>query len=544
MIRKKKIALLSAAALLGAFSVGTIAMANNGDPIGIFTETNEDAVVWKHYAAVAPTFTSYGSKEFWASCSNPGTHVFTKPSKGSIEEGDDFSKTAYFSELTETDDRYVAKLIPSVSFDTRGGVAIATQEVAYDTEVSSLPTTTRAGDDYYESYEFGDWYSEGTPLASDAKIQSNLNLKAGWKYGTAKKTYVSDVWNSEGFTAGSGVTIKTASSASGFDKTDDEGIMFSPSSSEAGVMTAPAINFSELLETKRAIYMEVGCYNSNNKLSVTASETKQITSNGGDQQDVKYLTRVLLRFIKSADGKVHMLFTDTTLENPLNYDGRTNRTGDLTLTDEQANGTNGLIFSATQTGNTRLHWLGRPYYINGQEKLLDVTQKTKLTVTGGALKNKSEVSGDVPWNNWYEYMGNTNEFVGIRGTNASGGSVLSFDAFDFNTRFENGQGVKFNIGAWNGGEEIYFNGNSLGANGAKPANVETHTADSVEKTWHNWEITVDSIGLHVYNKNEDKTYDFALSDAQLSGEDNLSLTLAKISNDRFFLLSNLYTFHM
>ena len=30
---------------------------------------------WNHYSEVAPTYTSHGSKEFWACCSHPGEAV-------------------------------------------------------------------------------------------------------------------------------------------------------------------------------------------------------------------------------------------------------------------------------------------------------------------------------------------------------------------------------------------------------------------------------------------------------------------------------------
>lgn len=87
--------------------------------------------------------------------------------------------------------------------------------------------------------------------------------------------------------------------------------------------------------------------------------------------------------------------------------------------------------------------------------------------------------------------------IGMRGNNASGGSTLFFGAFDFSTLFTSGKGVKFPIGAWNGGEAIYFNGTSCGINGAKPETYADHTYDSIDKTWRNWGIIVDSIGLHV-----------------------------------------------
>ena len=62
--------------------------------------------VWYHYAAVAPTETTHGSKEFWASSADGcTTHTFTNPGVTCVEH--DFSENVYFASLTCDDDRYV-----------------------------------------------------------------------------------------------------------------------------------------------------------------------------------------------------------------------------------------------------------------------------------------------------------------------------------------------------------------------------------------------------------------------------------------------------
>ncbi len=540
MASKKKLTLLSVTGLLSVLAVGVAASVGSGKIIGAI---GEDGTVWKHYAAVEATYTTHGSKEFWASCSDLGTHVFTAPTSGTIEEGGNFADTIYFTALEETDDRYIAKKVPSVTFDARGGVAVDTQEIAYGTAASELPTTTREADAYYESYEFGGWYKDGTALADTDTITESVDLKAGWKYGESKKVYIND-WKETDFTKGDGVTIKKVSDASGFAKTDDEGIMFSPSGSLEGTMTAPAINFNEILETTRAIYMYVGGYNSYNILNVTVSADTNISSNSGEQ-DVKYLTRTLLRFTKEADGKVHMHYSDTTAEKPIYYsNGYKSYAYDATLTDNQANGTEGLTFTAKQKGATRLYWLGRPYYINGEERYLDVSQKTGYTITNADSKNKTDAaSGIAPWGAWVEWVGSLNEYMGFLGNNPSAGAVLTLDNINFSTLFAENKGVKFTIGAWNGGEHVYFGGIDLGVNAAKPNDPSTHTVDSIEKTWHNWEVSIDDIGAHIYNKNEDKTYNVTLTANQIAGTEGVNMTLANVSNGRFFLLSNLSTYH-
>ncbi len=542
MIKKKKLALLSVAGILSAVAIGvTVTGSVNPNFIPTF---GEDATVWKHYAAVEATETTHGSKEFWASCTpdasgNYGTHVFVAPTTGTIVEGGDIKTTAYWGDIVEGDDRYVGPVDSTITFDARGGVAVTEGKYSYGTEASALPTTTREADDYYDSYEFCGWYKDG--VAYD-KVEGSATLKAKWKYGEAKKTYICS-WGESDFTKGGDVTVKSVSSAAGFDKTDDDGIMFSPSNDDTGTMTAPTINFNEILETHRAVYMSVGGYNSYNKLNVTTSAELTLASNG-TEQDVKYLTRMLLRFTKEADGKVHMHYSDTTVEKPNYYSGGYKSYAyDTTLTDNQANGKEGLVFTAAQKGATRLYWLGRPYYINGEEQYLNVSQKTGYTVTYAALKKQNEVSGQAPWGAWTEWVGSLNEYIGLWGNDTSGVSVLTFDSINFSELFEAGKGVRFTIGAWNGGEHVYFGTTDLGVNAAAPAIVD-HTVDSIEKTWHNWEVSIDDIGAHIYNKNEGKTYDVALTADQIVGNEGISLQLTKnLSNGRLFLVSNLYTYH-
>ena len=62
--------------------------------------------VWHHYAAVAPTETTHGSKEFWASSVDGcATHQFTDPGVACVEHN--FSTYESFAALTCDDDRYV-----------------------------------------------------------------------------------------------------------------------------------------------------------------------------------------------------------------------------------------------------------------------------------------------------------------------------------------------------------------------------------------------------------------------------------------------------
>ncbi len=105
--RKKRFILGLTGGVMALGLVGVIASQNTFNiGIGVHAE-DPDNILWKHYAAVEASPIMHGSKEFWANCSELGTHSLTKPAKGTIEEGGDFSTTSYFAELTPKDDRYV-----------------------------------------------------------------------------------------------------------------------------------------------------------------------------------------------------------------------------------------------------------------------------------------------------------------------------------------------------------------------------------------------------------------------------------------------------
>ena len=102
-MNKKKILLLTTVSSMVAV-VGTVIFANGGLNSSSAFATNGE--VCYHYAAVAPTETTHGSKEFWASSTDGcTTHTFTDPGVTCVER--DFSENVYFASLTCDDDRYV-----------------------------------------------------------------------------------------------------------------------------------------------------------------------------------------------------------------------------------------------------------------------------------------------------------------------------------------------------------------------------------------------------------------------------------------------------
>ena len=543
MIKNKKLALLSVAGLLGALAIGVTTASSTG----IIRTNGDDSTVWKHYKAVPATETTHGSREFWASCTasldgNYGTRVFEAPGTGKIEDGGDIKNTTFWNDIVEGDDRYVAPLDSTITFDARGGVAVTEGKYSYGTEASALPTTTRAEDDYYESYEFGGWYKDG--VAYD-KVAGSATVKANWKYGDAKKVYVND-WNDSDFTLGTGIVVKSVSDLSGCTLSDDEGFLFTPGSgTQENTVKVPAINFSSILDTVPVIYMPMGGANNNNFLYVTtANDTRtKLPQVGSD--DVKHLTKTMLWFTKDSSKNVHMHFIDTEMTNPMNYDGRVNRSGDLTLSEAQANGTEGILFDAKgMYGTTRYYWLGRPYYFSGEGNYLDISKKTGYTVTGADVKTKSEHTSGTGSMYWYEAVGNADQYVSLLGTDTGAGAKVTFDAIDFSTLFAANKGIKFTIGSWNGNETFYFGNTAVGVNGANLSGTDTYTTEQIEKTFHNWIVTIDDIGAHVYNQNEDKTYDIALTTGQIAGTESISMTLGAVrASGRCFWLSDVTTYH-
>ncbi len=102
-MNKKKV-LLSVTATSMIAVTGAVLVINGGLNSSSAFATNGE--VWHHYAAVAPTETTHGSKEFWASSTDGcATHTFTDPGVTCVEHN--FSTYDSFATLTCDDDRYV-----------------------------------------------------------------------------------------------------------------------------------------------------------------------------------------------------------------------------------------------------------------------------------------------------------------------------------------------------------------------------------------------------------------------------------------------------
>lgn len=574
---KKTLLVLAAVALVGGTFTAVALTKENGFSVSAAEDEN---TIWKHYAAVAPTFTSHGSKEFWANCSEIGTHVFEEPKVGKIQEGDDFSKTVYFKELTPMDDRYVAKLTPKVTFDSRGGTVIESQDVEYNALAVEPTAPTREADAYYDAYTFDGWYANGKKFDFTKPVTGNVELSAKWKYGKTKTIAVSDKWTKDNFTIGEkaiirstiresfnianwsyfqGDSTKLQAACDEFGYKDSDGVCFFPTDDgPMGSVTAPGIDFKTLLKQYGKIYMSVGIYNggssvyfNNGTVDTIITYTKAADPKTGDlsEQGISSLTRTLLTFFADSDGKVHMTFDDVVAENPYSRkDGYGNLAyGDIILSDAQANGTSGLIFKQGVQGQSRFCWLERPYALaGGTETVLNVSAKTGYTVTDATSETMTE-SNKSGWGQWKSFVMSASDGIGLRG-NGSGSSVLTFDKYDFSSLLEQKKGVKFTIGMWNGNEHIYYGSGAakedLGLNENRPSNdPSTYTRKQmVDCTYLNWNVFIDSLGVRVHNNFEDKDYFLTLSADQRKGNESLVFSLGNRSDGRIILVSNWTTY--
>lgn len=451
----------------------------------------------------------------------------------------------------------------TVTFNSNGGTAIEAKTIDQGTLVEEA-TPTRAGDTYYDTYTFGGWYLNGKKFDFSTVVESDITLIAKWNYGTAKFTK-SDVWAKENIVTGGTASIGTIAEAfntlywnktpsekeqaiKDFGKTDDDGWMIKYNDDKVtdGSITLPKTNFHELLANGKVARTEIGGYNSQNYICLKAGgEDKMIVNNKTDQS-LACLTRTSLTFYEDLEGKVHVRFLDTMLEKPASD---SSRYGEIVLTDEEANGTSSIQLYSTQSGRTRRYWLGKLRITNGERTFKDFSNKTGFTVEGGEIRTQEEtLKGGAPFKQWNAAVAPLKQGIGILG-NSSKSGTLTLDKMNLNELLANGEGVRFTLGAWNGGELVSFmdgeTASGVGLNATKANNDQAaQTKESLEGTWFNWVVTIDKVGMHVHNVFENKDYDFALTEGQLNGTESLVFKLGKVSNGRFFLLSNMMTYHI
>lgn len=464
----------------------------------------------------------------------------------------------------------------TVTFDSNGGTAIEAKTIDQGTLVEEA-TPTRAGDTYYDTYTFGGWYLNGKKFDFSTVVKSDITLVAKWNYGTAKYTN-SEVWVKENFTFENGAALGTIEAyfdnicwnrdgATGvntklkaqyiaeFGKTNDDGWMlnFNNSAPKFGTISLPKTNFHTLLANGKVARTEIGGFNTWNNVYLKAGgKDTRINANEG-VDGVANLTKTALTFYEDSEGKIRINYVDTSLEKPASD---SNRYGEIVLTDDEANGVSSLQLHSTQDGAPRRYWLGKLRITNGERTFKDFSNKTGFTVEGGEIRTQEETVklGGAPYGQWKAATQPVNQAVGIFGTNTSGTTTLTLDAINLNELLANDEGIRFTLGAWNGGEFVSFmdgeNTVQMGTSDAMPTNDKGNTdaiqltKEGIEKTWRNWVVTIDKVGMHVHNVFENTDYDFALTEGQLNGTESLVFKLGKRSDNHFYMLTNMMTYHI
>lgn len=464
----------------------------------------------------------------------------------------------------------------TVTFDSNGGTAIEAKTINQGTLVEEA-TPTRAGDTYYDTYTFGGWYLNGKKFDFSTVVESDITLVAKWNYGTAKYTN-SEVWVKENFTFENGAALGTIEAyfdnicwnrdgATGvntklkaqyiaeFGKTNDDGWMlnFNNSAPKFGTISLPKTNFHTLLANGKVARTEIGGFNTWNNVYLKAGgKDTRINANEG-VDGVANLTKTALTFYEDSEGKIRINYVDTSLEKPASD---SNLYGEIVLTDDEANGVSSLQLHSTQDGASRRYWLGKLRITNGERTFKDFSNKTGFTVEGGEIRTQEETVklGGAPYGQWKAATQPVNQAVGIYGTNASGATTLTLDAINLNELLTNDEGIRFTLGAWNGGEFVSFmdgeNTVQMGTSDAMPTNDKGNTdaiqltKEGIEKTWRNWVVTIDKVGMHVHNVFENTDYDFALTEGQLNGTESLVFKLGKRSDNHFYMLTNMMTYHI
>lgn len=182
----KKNVLLVSSLLTVCSMVLTILFTLNGE---LVTNADDD-IIWYHYAAVEPTNTNHGSKEFWANSSdNCGSHTLNNP--GVECEDRDFSSNELFTSLSTEDDRFIPSLnqqlgvepcyYPTANIVTYGSYpqTVVTDEVLISS-LNKLSMTNVLG--YYEHN--GHQYEKltATPCRTNYKFDNGETIVSGKTY--------------------------------------------------------------------------------------------------------------------------------------------------------------------------------------------------------------------------------------------------------------------------------------------------------------------------------------------------------------------------
>ena len=233
------------------------------------------------------------------------------------------------------------------------------------------------------------------------------------------------------------------------------------------------------------------------------------------------------------------------VENPNKY---AERYGEIFLTEEEASGKASISMYSNQAGGGRRYWMSRLQVVNGESTFLNVTDKPGFSVSSGAIKTQNEAASEGLANKeWTSAISSAGQAIGILGQNEKGSTTLNFNPIDFSSLFSQNQGIRFTLGSNLAGEGIYLgsgsNRKSLGQTGYRPDLSADMTPTTIQNTWYNFEVRIDSANITVNNRAENKDYIIPLDENIASGAKGLTFQLGGESAGHFYLLSNLSTFH-
>lgn len=476
--RKKRFILGLTGGVMALGLVGVIASQNTFNiGIGVHAE-DPNNVLWKHYAAVEPTTTRHGSKEFWANCSELGTHSLTKPAKGKIEEGGDFSATSYFAELNPSDNRYVAKFSYSEVWTTEGFTVQA-------------PSTLESVKNRFVPKDFTKTDNDGwIMILNDNSAFGSITLpKTNFhellKGGKIARTEIggyntSNVINME---AGGDKTIINANGGNATEQC-------------AAALTKTSLTFYE--DSKGTV-----------RMNYVDTLIENPCSGGAKYGEIK-LTE------SEANGTTGLKITSSQ-----KGETRVYWLGKLRLTDGESvykdfSGKKGFVADAA-----------------------DLYTQEETTVSGVSPFGQWKAP-IAPYSFGIGIRGNSDKEVKTTTLTFDKFNVNDVLNSGKGLRFTLGA-WNGNETIWfiQNGKKVSLGKNGPGMAGNKDA---LHTKQTIEYTWRNWQISIDRTGLHVYNAFENKTYDCSISDNQSNGTESLIFNLANNSYTRFFLLTNMVTY--
>ena len=291
--------------------------------------------------------------------------------------------------------------------------------------------------------------------------------------------------------------------------------------------------------------MELGGFNSQNNLHFKAGGQDILVNENREVQALDNLTRTEIYFYVDPSNRVRLYFRDRLVENPNKY---ADRYGEIFLTEEEASGKASISMYSTQKGGGRRYWMSRLQVVHGDSTFLNVTNKSGFSVSNGVLKTQNEAISEALANKeWTLAISSAGQAIGILGQNEKGSTTLSFNPIDFTDLFSQNQGIRFTLGSNLAGEGIYLgsgsNRNSLGQTGYRPDLGADMTPTTIQNTWYNFEVRIDSANITVRNHAEQKDYIIPLDENIASGKKGLSFQLGSESAGHFYLLSHLSTFH-